>query len=345
MAGLFTTPEQIRQEQQKQLMEQAQVYDNPFARAAYMANANLVGSVGNLFGLQDPRQQQAQQVQEIASSVQFSETAEPEQYYTDLARKLINAGLTQAGNEALALAKKASTKSSTYTEKLTAGDKAAIREATNASNEARLQAQDAVNLAVRYLEEQPSGGIFGDAFSAFRKFIGSTDEVDLLRANFNKLRMSGVLNALPPGPASDKDIENAQKGFPTERFSAEEIASWLRGYAKSKRIEAGYRDFYAQYVEDNFGSSAGVNKAWRKHFEANEDLYWQAEAEAPAGNEEQATVAATPAVPEGMTAQQRPGAAPGTATAPIPFAQLQKRKPFPNERIIEESGVENLGEF
>lgn len=292
MAGLFTTPEQVRQAQQQRIMEQAQVYDNPIARAAYQANAGLVGSIGGLFGAQPQGVAQAQQVQQIASSVQFDEDKDPESYYTELSRKLINAGLTQAGSEALALAQKAKP-SSSYTEKLTAGDKTAIREATSQSQTARIEAQDAVNLAIDYLETRPTGGFLGSAFSAFREFIGDTNEVDLLKKRFNKLRMTGVLSNLPPGPASDKDIEQANKGFPTERFGAEEIATWLRGYAKAKKIEAGYRDFYAQYVDDNFGSSAGVNKAWKKHFEENVELYWQDSEKATA--KETAEEATTPA--------------------------------------------------
>ena len=44
--------------------------------------------------------------------------------------------------------------------------------------------------------------------------------------------------------------------------------------------------------------------------------------------------------------QTQPGASPGTMTVPAPvdFSSLQKRS-FPNQRTIEQSGTENLGEF
>ena len=276
MAGLFTTPEQVRQEQQARLAEQAAtMFDDPIARASYMATAQVAPSIGGLFGVGNQAQEQAAKVQELTKSVPFDENTQPEQYYTELARKLIGAGMTQAGNEALALAQQAKGKDSSYTQKLTAGDKKAIRDATDQAGQAFVDASDAINLAIQYRRAKPTGGIVGSTMKAFREFIGTTNDLDLLKASFNKMRMSGVLNALPSGPASDKDIANAEKGFPTENYSFEEIASWLEGYAKAKRIEAGYRDFYAQYVSDNFGDSAGVNKAWRKHFEANVDQYWE----------------------------------------------------------------------
>ena len=94
--------------------------------------------------------------------------------------------------------------------------------------------------------------------SGFRKFVGGTNEVDLLKANFNKLRMSGVLKSLPPGPASDKDIENASAA--QLRTSKQKRRFLVEGLCEAKRIEAGYRDFYAQYVSDNFGDSSGATR-------------------------------------------------------------------------------------
>lgn len=275
MAGLFTTPEQVRQQQQQALQERAQMFDNPIAQAAFMSNAQLGRGIGGLFGLKSQEEKQAEKVQSLVSKIPFDENTQPEQYYTELARQLIGAGMTQAGNEAIALAQKAKGKDSSYTKKLTAGDKKAIRDATDAAGQAFVDASDAINLAIQYRDAKPTGGIVGSTMKAFREFIGTTNDLDLLKASFNKMRMSGVLNALPSGPASDKDIANAEKGFPTENYSFDQIASWLEGYAKAKRIEAGYRDFYAQYVSDNFGDSAGVNKAWREHFAANVEKYWE----------------------------------------------------------------------
>ena len=107
MAGLFSTPQQARQQRQDKLFQQAtQMYDNPIARATYLANAQLASGIGGLFGFKDPAEAQASKIQEITSQVQLDENADPYAYYTDLARRLVNAGMTQAGNEALAMAAK-----------------------------------------------------------------------------------------------------------------------------------------------------------------------------------------------------------------------------------------------
>ena len=104
MTGLFSTPQQARQQRQDKLFQQAaQMYDNPIARATYLANAQLASGIGGLFGFKDPAEAQAEKAQSITSQIPFDENSQPEQYYTEMARQLINAGMTQAGNEALAL--------------------------------------------------------------------------------------------------------------------------------------------------------------------------------------------------------------------------------------------------
>ena len=216
----------------------------------------------------------------------------------------------------------------TYSEKLTAGDKQAIRGFTEGASKSRRESNKALNLAEKYATELPTGGFAGGVYSSFKKFIGSTDDIDLMRAELNNILNSGVIDALPDGPASDKDIENAKKGFPTEDYSAESLASFLYGYAKAQRIQAGYQEFAAQYISDNFGDSSGLNAAWRKEFAENTEKYWTDDSKSQrqgnqGGKESTGSSASSstfdPALaPPGMTSLARP---PSKATVNQPRTQ------------------------
>jgi hypothetical protein len=86
-------------------------------------------------------------------------------------------------------------------------------------------------------------GSAGAALSAAKEFAGIGDEVNYFRSQLNEIRMSGVLGMLPPGVASDKDVELAlttQVDF--NNMGDEEAASFLRGMAKIKKAQQEYNE-------------------------------------------------------------------------------------------------------
>lgn len=86
-------------------------------------------------------------------------------------------------------------------------------------------------------------GAVGAAFAASKEFAGIGDEVNYFRSQLNEIRMSGVLGMLPPGVASDKDVELAlttQVDF--NNMGDEEAASFLRGMAKIKKAQQEYNE-------------------------------------------------------------------------------------------------------
>lgn len=144
--------------------------------------------------------------------------------------------------------------------KTAAGDRQAIRQATAAGRTATVAANKAIDLAVRYNSIDPTGGFLGSAYGAFKSFLGTEDEVSRLKTDFDNMKNSGVIGALPPGPASDKDIAIMSKGFPDANWNATEITEWLQAYARTKRVEAQYQNEYAKWLSDNNGDSAGFDE-------------------------------------------------------------------------------------
>ncbi len=102
---------------------------------------------------------------------------------------------------------------------------------------------------------------------AAKKLFGEQDAVTALRERFQGSRNSQVVRNLPPGVASDKDIEMAMSGVPGNTASKENIASFLNGQVKIQALDAAYQRFKVDYIDKN-RSLRGVNEAWRNGAEA-----------------------------------------------------------------------------
>ncbi|MEX5742530.1 hypothetical protein AB6B32_18585 [Acinetobacter baumannii] len=107
---------------------------------------------------------------------------------------------------------------------------------------------------------QSAGGGYG-AFSRFGEWIkgqtGNQSAMTELRNEYTRIRNSQAIKMLPPGPATDKDIEMALKGFPSETADSKTIASFLRGMAKMNQRDAAYQQMQAEWINQvgNMGST------------------------------------------------------------------------------------------
>ena len=148
--------------------------------------------------------------------------------------------------------------------RLLAGDRQAIREASEASEEAGARASRLLGLADDYARVKPAGGIFGTAYSAWTGTFGTQGEVDRIKTQFQAIVNTDIINNLPPGVASDKDIEMAKSGYMNPKWNAEQIEMFLRGQAKLAAYAAEREDAKATWIENNAGSLAGFNTSWRE---------------------------------------------------------------------------------
>jgi hypothetical protein len=146
--------------------------------------------------------------------------------------------------------------------KLSVADRNAIRDAETAAAKSRGQVDAALGMAKRYETLKPTGGFMGNTYEAWKSSIGGQDEVSALKTGFTNLVNTGIIGSLPPGVASDKDIEMARSGFPNSSWNADEIASWLRGNAKLQAYQSERSRFEAQWISDNKGDASGWNNAW-----------------------------------------------------------------------------------
>lgn len=126
-----------------------------------------------------------------------------------------------------------------------------VNEAVPAAIASQQAASQLDDLATKL--EAVNGG-FGRATTFgeyFRRETGNQDAVTALRQEYVRLRSQQAIKSLPPGPATDRDIELALKGFPPETADSKYIASFLRGTAKLQRIDAAAQEAKSEWVQAN----------------------------------------------------------------------------------------------
>ena len=132
-----------------------------------------------------------------------------------------------------------------------------INTAVPASIALEQAAGNTLDLANR-IEQQGGGlGVLSRASEALKSSFGNQDFMTQLRNEYTRIRNTVAIKSLPPGVATDKDIELALKGLPPETANAETLASFLRGFAKMQRYEAASESAKAEWV----GSNGNLGKA------------------------------------------------------------------------------------
>ena len=124
------------------------------------------------------------------------------------------------------------------------GIETAVNNATASSNSANSMSA----LAQQFRAEKPTTGLFGNAQNMFAKLTGSDTTLRDLRIRQNALVNSQVLKFLPPGPATDKDVEIVRQGAPTDMDNPETVARWLDAMANLERRNAQFFEFKAEWL-------------------------------------------------------------------------------------------------
>jgi len=120
------------------------------------------------------------------------------------------------------------------------------------------------NLASAYDTMRPPSGWGVNWMEAVKKAAGGQDRFTALKQEYVKLRNTEALKNLPPGVASDKDIEVAMSAFPDETSNPDLIASFMRGTAKLQRYTSAVEKAKSEWLNQN-----GSLGAARKDFTAN----------------------------------------------------------------------------
>ena len=108
-----------------------------------------------------------------------------------------------------------------------------------------------------------ASGAASNLSEVFKNISGTQDGATEIRRRLQKVRLSQALTLLPPGPATDKDVEEAMKGVPRDNASPGQVRSFLMGAAKISRLDEAYNRFKARYISDE-KTGTGMNRAFRQ---------------------------------------------------------------------------------
>ena len=124
--------------------------------------------------------------------------------------------------------------------------------------ESRTKAQEAAINAANYdqLASEASNrafyerGFLGKTMSATEEALGIAGAATTHRRRLSEIKMSGALELLPAGPASDKDVALAlEASVDPNDLSNEEAESYLRGMAKIAKAEEEYYSRKTQFIQ------------------------------------------------------------------------------------------------
>ena len=147
-----------------------------------------------------------------------------------------------------------------------------VNTAVDASTSAALNATSAITLAHQFLELAPdmSAGNLSILEEQFKEWMGTEDNKTQLIKAYEGLVSKMTGEALPPGSASDVDVQLARKQFLPANASPEQIASWLRGYAKLQAAQAVFEREKAMYLSENKGNASGWPDTWEEMVKTEE---------------------------------------------------------------------------
>jgi len=131
--------------------------------------------------------------------------------------------------------------------------RASINAAATLSATSKKSAIEFFNLAGKIESASGGRGIFTTATEVLKRATGVQGTFSMVRNEYSRVRNSIAIKSLPPGVATDKDINLALKGLPPETAGAAYLASFLKGMAKMQNIDAAVSDAKTDWLQSNNG--------------------------------------------------------------------------------------------
>ena len=165
-------------------------------------------------------------------------------------------------------------------EDLSTKEQGFLNEAIKGAQDADVRLNRMSDLAQRFEQAAPdmlAGRIAGGLGEWAKGMLGGEDELTQLKTEYKQLRNSSVIQQLPPGVASDRDIAIAMEGWPRDTADPMHIASFMRGMQKLAAIDRARSQHSANYISA-YSTQQGQLSDWNRNRE-----YMISEALAPYG--------------------------------------------------------------
>lgn len=129
-----------------------------------------------------------------------------------------------------------------------------VNDAQTAAASARQTYQNTAYLANQLSTAPDFASGFGASVNdTLTKLTGNKDAGQQLRGQLSQFANSSILSELPPGSASDKDIQLVRNGVPSDTASKETWQSYLTAVGRVQQVAALYQNAKSDYVTANRG--------------------------------------------------------------------------------------------
>lgn len=119
------------------------------------------------------------------------------------------------------------------------------------------------------IEANPwSGGIPATISEGVKGATGGRDLLSYVKMKTEELRVLKALDKLPPGTASDIDVQNAFRTVPNENSSSAYVLRWLKDLERIEKRNAQFNNFTARHISKN-RDTANLLTAWSDHQKEN----------------------------------------------------------------------------
>ena len=137
-----------------------------------------------------------------------------------------------------------------------------VNEAAVNAASSKQSAAEMEGLAKKLDTIQGWGKYAGGATEFLKSATGQQDPTTMIKKEYVRLRNNIAIKSLPPGPATDRDIEIALKGMPDEHANPKELSQFMRGMAKMQKIASKVEDAKADWITETGGSLGRSNRAF-----------------------------------------------------------------------------------
>lgn len=131
---------------------------------------------------------------------------------------------------------------------LSAGMEKAQADSVGAALVAKSASTQAAQVADLLRKDQQSGGVWTWTAAKWRDVFGSDSPLPQMRRDYIRIRNQGLLQDLPPGPASDRDISLMKEGYPPENADGATLANWLDAFGRVQAALAQKEEAKADWI-------------------------------------------------------------------------------------------------
>jgi hypothetical protein len=129
-----------------------------------------------------------------------------------------------------------------------------VNDAQTAAASARQTYQNTAYLANQIASAPDFSSGFGASVNdTLTKLTGNKDAGQQLRGQLAQFANSAILGELPPGSASDKDIQLVRSGVPSDTASKDTWQAYLSAVGRVQQVSALYQNAKSDYVTANRG--------------------------------------------------------------------------------------------